>query len=354
MVAARVQSAPLAAQEVNLGAPRSSTGSPQPALTKEATCTLEVTGLTNDPPIPVPAMAEKMHSFAQYMETSSTRSFIDSRQSHTDAPLSKFAALATTVAPITDMKARKKASNDDRLLRFRFRTHIGSAELLCGSRRKGNVAERPVRARIPVSAKTKQRLANDIETITMLSLLRPSNTRLAVGTRIPEVLAIGLRLHAKNAAIPTDIVELIAMQRKSGIVFVCVRDADFEGTKRQECAFAVRRALPGRAGHTPTFKVFVSDWKPAGEAMLDIGDPAVDSSTRCGSRYAREWTLGSASPTALDARMTRRMQAAQLTEQIDKLTRDHQRAKNPEQRNEIFTKLHKAKNQLEELRKLEA
>ena len=127
-------------------------------------------------------------------------------------------------------------------------------------------------ARIPVSAKTKQRLANDIETITMLSLLRPSNTRLAVGTRIPEVLAIGLRLHAKNAAIPTDIVELIAMQRKSGIVFVCVRDADFEGTKRQECAFAVRRALPGRAGHTPTFKVFVSDWKPAGEAMLDIGD----------------------------------------------------------------------------------
>ena len=46
--------------------------------------------------------------------------------------------------------------------------------------------------------------------------------------------------------------------------------------------------------------------------------------------------------------------SAQLAEQIDKLTRDHQRAKNPEQRNEIFTKLHKAKNQLEELRKLEA
>lgn len=46
--------------------------------------------------------------------------------------------------------------------------------------------------------------------------------------------------------------------------------------------------------------------------------------------------------------------AAQVAEQIDKLTRDHQRAKNPEQRNEIFTKLHKAKNQLEELRKLEA
>ena len=111
------------------------------------------------------------------------------------------------------------------------------------------------------------------------------------------------------------------MQRKSGIVFVCVRDADFEGTKRQECAFAVRRALPGRAGHTPTFKVFVSDWKPAGEAMLDIGDPAVDSIDALWESLCSQVTLGSASPTALDARMTRRMQAAQLTEQIDKPSR---------------------------------
>ena len=68
-----------------------------------------------------------------------------------------------------------------------------------------------------------------------------------------------------NAAVPTDIVELIAMQRKSGMLFVCVRDADFEGTTRQECAFAVRRALPARAGHTTTSKVFASDWQPAGE-----------------------------------------------------------------------------------------
>ena len=100
--------------------------------------------------------------------------------------------------------------------------------------------------------------------------------------------------------------------------------------------------------------VFVSKWKPAGEAILDIGDPAVDSIDALWESLCSQVMLSSASPTALDARMTRRMQAAQLTEQIDKLTRDHQRAKNPEQRNEIFTKLHKAKNQLEELRKLEA
>ena len=40
---------------------------------------------------------------------------------------------------------RKKASNDDRLLRFRFRNHFGSAEFHCDSRREGEAAERPVR-----------------------------------------------------------------------------------------------------------------------------------------------------------------------------------------------------------------
>lgn len=132
-------------------------------------------------------------------------------------------------------------------------------------------------AKVPVSAKTKQRLATEVESITMLSLLRPQNTSLAAGNRIPEILVLGLRLHGKNASVPTDVVELIAMQRKSGMLFACVRDAEIDGTVQKECAFAVRRALPGRAGHTPTFKVFASAWVPADEALLDISDPAVDS-----------------------------------------------------------------------------
>lgn len=100
-------------------------------------------------------------------------------------------------------------------------------------------------AKVPVSAKTKQRLATEVESITMLSLLRPQNTSLAAGNRIPEILVLGLRLHGKNASVPTDVVELIAMQRKSGMLFACVRDAEIDGTVQKECAFAVRRALPG-------------------------------------------------------------------------------------------------------------
>lgn len=35
---------------------------------------------------------------------------------------------------------------------------------------------------------------------------------------------------------------------------------------------------------------------------------------------------------------------ARLEADVDKLTRDHQRAKNPAQRNEIYAKLHKGKD----------
>ena len=198
-------------------------------------------------------------------------------------------------------------------------------------------------AKIPVSAKTKQRLANDIETITMLSLLQSRNIGLAAGTRVPEILVIGLRLHGLNAPVPT------AMQRKSGMLFVCVRDADFEGTTRQECAFAVRRALPARAGHTTTSKVFISEWKPAGEATLDVSDPTVESVDALWESLCSQVILDDPSPIDVNTRLARRMQIAQLTAQVDKLTRDHQRAKNPEQRNEIYAKLHKTKRQLEEL-----
>lgn len=204
-------------------------------------------------------------------------------------------------------------------------------------------------AKVPVSAKTKQRLATEVESITMLSLLRPQNTSLSAGNRIPEILVLGLRLHGKNASVPTDVVELIAMQRKSGMLFACVRDAEIDGTVQKECAFAVRRALPGRAGHTPTFKVFAPAWVPADEALLDISDPAVDSMDTLWESLCAQVILGDSSPAEVDARMVRNAQIAQLKADIDKLTRDHQRVKNSAQRNEIFAKLHKAKKQLEEL-----
>lgn len=213
---------------------------------------------------------------------------------------------------------------------------------------KANLPKGLFAAKVPISAKTKQRLVNDIEAITMIALLRTSNTSLAQGSRIPEILVIGLRLHGRNATIPSEIVELIAAQRKSASYSsACttpISRVDAAGMR-----IAIRRALPGRAGHTPTFNVFSSAWAPAGEAMLLIDDPSVDSVDALWESLCSQVIFESSDPTNLDARIVRHTQVVQLQSDIDKLTRDHQRAKNPEQRNEIFAKLRKAKKQLEAL-----
>lgn len=212
---------------------------------------------------------------------------------------------------------------------------------------KGTLPKALFVGKAPISGKLKQRLVNEIESITMLALARSANTGLADGKLIPEVLVIGLKLTAKATGIPNEVIDLIAGQRKSGIVFVCVRDVPFEGSTREECAFAVRRAIPGRAGHTPIYQVYAGDWQPAGEAQLEQAGSTIDEMW---ASLCSQTILGTPEVENLDARIIRHTEIARLESEVDKLTRDHQRVKNPAQRNEIYAKLHKAKAQLTKLR----
>ncbi|MCH9276237.1 DUF4391 domain-containing protein [Bifidobacterium amazonense] len=215
---------------------------------------------------------------------------------------------------------------------------------------KGNLPKAMFVGRAAMSAKLGKQLKNDITGITMLAITRPTNTTLAAGAKIPEILVIGLHLAPKVTTVPTEAIELIAAQRKSGIVFAVVRDMPFEGTTREECTLAVRRALPGRAGHTPVHQVFAGEWRPAGEAILDTDEvPEGGSLDDLWESICAQIILGSSNGVDLDARITRRSQIRQLEATVDKLVRDHQRAKDADQRNEIYAQLHKAKQQLDAL-----
>ena len=191
---------------------------------------------------------------------------------------------------------------------------------------KGTLPKALFVGKAPISGKLKQRLVNEIESITMLALARSANTGLADGKLIPEVLVIGLKLTAKATGIPNEVIDLIAGQRKSGIVFVCVRDVPFEGSTREECAFAVRRAIPGRAGHTPIYQVYAGDWQPAGEAQLELAGSTIDE---LWASLCSQTILGTPEVENLDARIIRHTEIARLESEVDKLTRDHQRVKNP-------------------------
>lgn len=212
---------------------------------------------------------------------------------------------------------------------------------------KGTLPKALFVGKAPISGKLKQRLVNEIESITMLALARSANTGLADGKLIPEVLVIGLKLTAKATGIPNEVIDLIAGQRKSGIVFVCVRDVPFEGSTREECAFAVRRAIPGRAGTRRSIRYMPATGSRPGRPSWSW--PALLLMV-CGHRCAHRpfWVRRR-------SRIWMRASFAILkllgsNSEVDKLTRDHQRVKNPAQRNEIYAKLHKAKAQLAKLR----
>lgn len=84
-----------------------------------------------------------------------------------------------------------------------------------------------------------------------------------------------------------------------------------------------------------------------GEAQLEQAGSTIDEMW---ASLCSQTILGTPEVENLDARIIRHTEIARLESEVDKLTRDHQRVKNPAQRNEIYAKLHKAKAQLAKLR----
>lgn len=213
---------------------------------------------------------------------------------------------------------------------------------------KGELPKQVFYAKATISSRLKKHFTDQVESITMLGLLRSTNTGLAEGARCREILVLGIRITGNT---PEDVLSFIASRRASGIIFVIVRDADAteDGTAvavRQECALAVCRKAPGRVGHIAESKTYVGPWKPAGEARLTLRGTTLDEAW---DSFCAQAILGDDDGMDLDARIRRRDDIASLRAQIAKLERDHGRARQPAQRNEIYAKLHKARKQLDDL-----
>ncbi len=213
----------------------------------------------------------------------------------------------------------------------------------------------------PISNTLRQHFLHAVASIHMLALLRPVNTGAAEGTRIKEILVLGLRLNGTDAAVPADVIEHIAAQRKaSGVLFVCVRDghdAQATGTDaaadaaggaiREQCALVVRRRDPAsRAGHVERFLVHASDWEDPRDVLLETVGTDMDE---VWESLCSQAILGTADHADLDAQLIRRDRIVALRAQEAKLVRDHARAKNPTQRNEAFAKLAKTRAELSRL-----
>lgn len=219
---------------------------------------------------------------------------------------------------------------------------------------KGALPKAAFVGRGPISAKLKARLTTDITAITLLGLLRPANAGVADGRRVHEILVLGLRLNAGNTQeagprIPVEVIEHIAAQRSGGgILFVCVADGDTaEGKPAERCALAVRRRLPGRAGHVERFAVYAGEWEDPADLLVEVSGASMDN---VWDSLCSQVIFGSEDPANLDERLVRRDRIAALEADEARLVGDHRRAKDPVKRNEAFAKLAKVRAELAQLR----
>lgn len=215
---------------------------------------------------------------------------------------------------------------------------------------KGTLPKAMFAGREPLSNTLRQHFTRDVASVHLLALLRPGNAQVAEGARIREVMVLGLRLAGEDAAAPKDVIEHIAAQRPgSGALFALVRDGHADGAQEttvEQCALAVRRQVPGRAGHVAQFAVHVGPWTDPKDILLELTGATMDE---LWDSLCSQAILGTTDHANLDARLLRQSRVRALKTEEARLTRDHARAKNPTQRNEIFAKLHKIRKELAEL-----
>lgn len=206
---------------------------------------------------------------------------------------------------------------------------------------KGVLPNQMFYAKAHVSLGLKQRFTHDIAQIVVLAVLNAANTHISAEGKLHEILVIGVQLN--TLAVPTDALEHIATLRPSGVLFVCVRQKD----GIEECALALRRALPGRAGHEQHSTVFVSQWRLARDTVLSVQGLTIDE---IWESLNAQTILDSADPANLETRIAAHRTIRELTALEAKLTKDHARAKDATQRNRIYAALHKTRTQLAQLR----
>ncbi len=217
---------------------------------------------------------------------------------------------------------------------------------------KGELPKRMFLGKTPVSSKLKQRFAHDIESIVMMAILRPANTGIEPSKRMGEVLVIGLHV-AQGVDVPVEVIDHIAAQRPGDIVFVCVRDSqgseDLENEISpgvEQCALAVRRNVPVRAGHTPVTKVYTGQWQPSSQTQLVLSGSSMDD---LWDSLCAQVILNKVDGADVDAGIAAQERRKVLIAEYEKVSAAHARAKTTERRNEAYAKMHAIRAELDHL-----
>lgn len=197
---------------------------------------------------------------------------------------------------------------------------------------RGRLAKERFYTNTKVGKRLRQHFIEDIDSITMLAVIREQETGIPAGPFTNEINVIGLEQSTEHP--PLEVMEHIARTRdelthhRSRILFVCVN-----GSMTKFAVFRNANVAEGLM-----------------EGSVHMGEP-VESGTNLDTVWeslCAETILSSSDPTRVDRRIVSRTRIMRLIKEIDQLERRHARTVQIGQRNRLWDDLQAKRHELEQ------
>ena len=211
---------------------------------------------------------------------------------------------------------------------------------------RGRLAKERFYANTKVSKRLQGHFIEDIDSITMLAVIRERETGILAGQLTHEINVIGLKQSTEHP--PVAVMEHIARTRdeltrhRSRILFVCV-DGDMVRLAVFRNANVAEGLLEG--------SVHVGEPVEYGSTQLRLDGADLDA---VWESLCAEIILGSSDSTRVDRRIVSRTRIMRLTKEIDQLERRHAKTVQISQRNRLWDELQVKRHELEKEQQGEA
>lgn len=204
---------------------------------------------------------------------------------------------------------------------------------------RGRIAKERFYTNTKVSKRLRQHFIEDIDSITMLAVIREQETGIPAGLLTHEINVIGLEQSTKHP--PLEVMGHIARTRdelthhKSRILFVCVN-----GSMARLAAFRNANVTEGLMEGS----IHMDKPVECESARLHLDGTDLDA---IWESLCAEIILGSSDSTRVDRRIASRTRIMRLTKEIDQLERRHAKAVQIGQRNRLWDELQAKRHELE-------
>lgn len=211
---------------------------------------------------------------------------------------------------------------------------------------RGRLAKERFYENTKVSKRLRRHFIEDINSITMLAVIREQETGIPAGQVAREINIIGLKQSTEHP--PLEVMELIARTRdeltrhRSRILFVCV-----DGDTVRLAVFRNANVAEGLMEGS----VHVGRPMKYGLAQLRLDGADLDA---IWESLCAEIILESPDPTRVDQRIVSHTRIMKLTKEIDQLERRHAKAVQIGQRNKLWDELQAKRHELEQEQRGEA